>query len=502
MASDNKLLYSQTFTGTTIDVTHNLNRYNLDARVIVGGTSRPDLIDSVEFASVEPRNGFIMRLTSSNTGVLQLLDTTKYPLNLLSPTDYLKLLALPDPSSIIDSYVTGATLNTTTLSLGRNQGLSAVTVDLASIDTNSYVTGVTLNSTTLEIERNDGLADVTVDLASLSTLSPVYFRCVSTSTADYNETAQVAVPWDGANIKSAGITHSTGTNPERIEVDEDGTYDLWSTIYYIANGASRQSIKLTIWVDGVEQTDVGVGQGGYTRNTGGQVRSMSSIRTLLELTAGQYVEVYGSSDGNTSETFMVANRSNVILTKLSGVKGATGPAGVGSTIIVQKDDVTVGTVTDTLNFEGSGVSTVVDEGSNKTTVTIAGGGGGTFGSEYDSGEDLSEQVTSSTSEQNALTITTPSVPAGDYRVGWSFEWKGESEKEDFLARVRVDDSDPNIMDMMTTVKGGNKWGPTSGFGNITFGSSGTHTIDVDWWSGDSGNDASIRKTRLEFWRIS
>jgi hypothetical protein len=45
-------------------------------------------------------------------------------------------------------------------------------------------------------------------------------------------------------------------------------------------------------------------------------------------------------------------------------------------LAVQKDDATVGTTTSTLNFEGAGVSTVVDEGSNKTTVTISGGGGG------------------------------------------------------------------------------------------------------------------------------
>jgi len=155
MATNNKLLYTQSFTGTTIDVTHNLDRYNLDARVIVGGTSRPDLIDSVEFASVEPRNGFIMRLTSSNTGVLQLLDTTKYPLNLLSPTDYLKLLALPDPSSIIDSYVTSATLNSTTLELGRNQGLSAVTADLSSLaggGTDTFVSGGTFNTGTTSVD--------------------------------------------------------------------------------------------------------------------------------------------------------------------------------------------------------------------------------------------------------------------------------------------------------------------------------------------------------------
>jgi len=56
MATNNQLLYTQSFTGTSATVTHNLDRYNLDARVIVDGVSRPDLINGVEFTTGNERN--------------------------------------------------------------------------------------------------------------------------------------------------------------------------------------------------------------------------------------------------------------------------------------------------------------------------------------------------------------------------------------------------------------------------------------------------------------
>ena len=67
-----------------------------------------------------------------------------------------------------DNVVTGATLVGGTLELGRNNGLSDVTVNLSSLsgDTNTFVTGATLTNTTLGIERNDGI-DITVDLSSI-----------------------------------------------------------------------------------------------------------------------------------------------------------------------------------------------------------------------------------------------------------------------------------------------------------------------------------------------
>ena len=69
-----------------------------------------------------------------------------------------------------DGVVSGATLNVTTLELGRTEGLADVTVDLASINTNDgVVSGATLTGTTvLTLARTEGLSNVIVDLAPVS----------------------------------------------------------------------------------------------------------------------------------------------------------------------------------------------------------------------------------------------------------------------------------------------------------------------------------------------
>lgn len=263
MAIGNTLLYRQDFTGTTVTVTHNLDLRDVGYRVVCSGQSRSDLVQNMNLTEGDERNSFVINFESYNEGHVQVLGGDIYPTNLPSPENNVKLDGLPQASGITDSYVTGATLNSTTLELSRNQGLSNVTADLSSIDgtvtrvdgggtvngltltgsitenggltlggtlainngdwsgtdlsianggtgvstsqdaineltqvgsatneyvltkdtstgnalwkagggadTNSYVTGATLNSTTLELERNDGLEDVTVDLSSIDT---------------------------------------------------------------------------------------------------------------------------------------------------------------------------------------------------------------------------------------------------------------------------------------------------------------------------------------------
>ena len=153
------LLYTQPFTGQSITVTHNLDRLNIESRVVCSGKTRSDLVNGINFTNGNERNEFVMTLTTSNVGSISLFDNRDFPIN------------LPTPERInIGSqvgFISGTTLNGDILELNRTGGLSSLTTDLSTIDNDRYVTGATLNSTTLEIGRNGGLSAVTADLSSI-----------------------------------------------------------------------------------------------------------------------------------------------------------------------------------------------------------------------------------------------------------------------------------------------------------------------------------------------
>jgi len=322
--------------------------------------------------------------------------------------------------------------------LGRNQGLSAVTVDLAAIDKDRYVTGATLNSTTLELGRNGGFPNVTVDLASINTntfvtgftyddintftitdnagssftssisvlsattisggtfygdgsnltlptqnIVATYFRGVSDdNTTNYNSSTPTAILWDGANIKTAGITHSTGSQPNRVYVDETGIYDLYASAYWTSGGTDRTQLKLTVWVDGVQQTTVGEGQGGYARDTGLALKGMSHISTVLELTGGEYVEIRSEQDGYASSNpRLVAGQSVFKLIRLdSSYTGVQGPKGDSGTVTnnsgMRSDSFSGLTTTATFHGDGTDLGLQHDRQSVSDTVTATDYGSG------------------------------------------------------------------------------------------------------------------------------
>ena len=98
----------------------------------------------------------------------------------------------------IDTFVTNAGLNGLTLEIDRNQGQPQLTVDLSSlaVDTNNYLTNATLNGTLLELDRF-GLSTLTVDLASINTdtfvVSGVYDDVSNTITLTRNDAGTIDI---------------------------------------------------------------------------------------------------------------------------------------------------------------------------------------------------------------------------------------------------------------------------------------------------------------------
>ena len=415
MATSNQLLYTQDFTGTTFTVTHNLDRLNLDYRVVCSGSSRPDLVQTILFPTGNERNSFDIYLTSYNVGVLQVLDTTKYPVNLPTPENSLKLIELPKAAQIIDSYVTGATLNSTTLELGRNQGLSAVTADLASIDTNSYVTGVTLNSTTLEIERNDGLADVTVDLAPILGPLKIINLTSTDNTSTFGISTPLICPWNVETYKDAGFTHSNSTNNTRITIVDDGTYQIAASISIYDGTNQRTQTVSRILINGVIQSQP-YGSS-YIRNSGNASNYWSCVVNPppIKLSSGDYVEVQIQLESeftpSYTPTFSGASSSFSII-NLNGIKGADGPSGTVTNNSGMRSDSYSG-LTTTATFHGDGTDLGLQH--DRQTVVMTTSDSTNNGSGY---EDITE-----------LTIDTGNLGTnGDYIITLTTKWKNSVKK--------------------------------------------------------------------------
>ena len=224
----------------------------------------------------------------------------------------------------------------------------------------------TVNGQTLE-----GLGNITIS----GTVEPLPICVLSSgnNTLSIIQSAPSLLPWNFETEKDTGFVHSNLINNSRIEVTANGTYQINANIRVFSSGQRAQFVGKYL-IDGVVQT-MPLGSS-YIRNNGTSSDFWTCILNPppVKLTAGQYIEVQIQVEAQTTTTVSGQFRgsdSTFSIIKLQGVKGETGLTGSGSNIIVQKDDVTVGTNTDTLNFEGNVTSN--DDGGGKTTLTIGGG---------------------------------------------------------------------------------------------------------------------------------
>lgn len=108
-------------------------------------------------------------------------------------------------------------------------------------------------------------------------------------------------------------------------------------------------------------------------------------------------------------------------------------------------------------------------------------------------------ITSTTSltEQNKLNYTTPVLPAGTYRYSFVFEALSSSNTHGFVSKFYVDATEYNYIN-----HNHDNWISYSGFVHVQHVSSIAHTIRITIASDKLNKQVSIRRVRLEIWRIS
>ena len=211
---------------------------------------------------------------------------------------------------------------------------------------------------------------------------------------------------------------------------------------------------------------------------------------------------------------------------INGIDGEDGLPGAGSAINILEDNVLTASGVGNLNFEGGTVS-LTDDGNGYATVTVSGIEQHNHNDIYYTKEEIDtisgtlsnesgtewqapvvyeasdEEVssTSSTSYQQKTRLTVDDVVAGKYRIGWSFEWAYSSSSSEFILRVQLNDT-KDLANCTTRAVPANssKFTCSSGFCYETL-LQGTNYIDVDWCSSQNKKTSSIRKVRLDMWRV-
>ena len=120
-----------------------------------------------------------------------------------------------------------------------------------------------------------------------------------------------------------------------------------------------------------------------------------------------------------------------------------------------------------------------------------------FGSHEQYLEDDTESNTTSSTYVNKLSMVTPVVDAGDYKIDWNFELGNDTKDKISNARVTVDGVD--IAECQSQTKTGGTFVCFSGFKKSTLTAS-AHTIEIDYNADDE--EASIRMARLNFFRVT
>lgn len=98
-----------------------------------------------------------------------------------------------------------------------------------------------------------------------------------------------------------------------------------------------------------------------------------------------------------------------------------------------------------------------------------------------------------------LKLTTPSLPAGTYRIVWSMELTNSNKDKCTMARVHLDDTTVLGEQCRPKTQNNNEYVGWSGFKVETL-TAAVHTIDIDFRAVD--DTAYIRRARLEIWKVS
>lgn len=130
-------------------------------------------------------------------------------------------------------------------------------------------------------------------------------------TDNYNDTTYHAVPWDIIFMDSI-YTHDGENHPKRIGITEDGKYLVAGSINYRGTtGSYRFTSSVGFSVNGGTVDPTNTFMGAYVRAYSESTVNGCSFTTILDLSAGDYLEIKSKRISGTSGNVVLANGTNV-----------------------------------------------------------------------------------------------------------------------------------------------------------------------------------------------
>lgn len=131
----------------------------------------------------------------------------------------------------------------------------------------------------------------------------------SSSNLDVNNPTPTAVPWNVEIIKdSDAFTHSNSTNPSRIQVLEDGTYEINYMFSITNDNNQRKTVRSRIRINGVTYIDRSACYA-FTYSQTDDKATLVSSSFLVDITANDYLEVMVNQQTNDGAANLVPNEN-------------------------------------------------------------------------------------------------------------------------------------------------------------------------------------------------
>lgn len=103
--------------------------------------------------------------------------------------------------------------------------------------------------------------------------------------------------------------------------------------------------------------------------------------------------------------------------------------------------------------------------------------------------------------QTKTTLTTPSLPAGTYRVSFMAEIRNTTSVSDDIKYRLRQDATTDLCYGNIEVKDVTNYFPVTGFAHVTLTAT-THAFTIEYALENAADTMAIRNARIEFWRIS